>query len=448
MTTPGSHSRKRRFSKSLASSGQSFSIPTRWEELAPQDVSAHEQQYLAILAKHGLPPRSPVPLVGRYSKPRRWSAEELAACVDAHDRGIPIALMSAALNRNPQDIIYRLLDECAAAGVEFTEVGLRSPQNWNEQTIAAGRELFDAGLTAWRVAALFGVDFEGVEKTLYMGREGYGHAKKNPFAICTDHKQLVNAEVLRTISSPRDALDAFAGEGRFAEQLVASHPQARLLCVELDPRTYQAATSRMRWPSSVTWLQSDNLPVLATLRAEGQRFDLIDLDPFVSCRDQVDHVWPLLSDHASLLVTFGGEYRRSFIGTNRKAIARRYGFFDESASNSDYLEIIPSYFYGWLASEAAANGFILQTRCAIRYPNNCRFWLRAERSSPSACSSWLTANVEAQSGGFFWKNLYVPRFSEVRKKAAKDLVDASHKMVLHPESTKKKKHPEQVELAL
>lgn len=448
MTVQDSNIRKRRFSKSLTASGHTLFIPSKWEELSIQETTAHEEQYLSILAKHKIPARSPVPLVSRYSKPRRWTAEELAACVSAHGSGVPIALMSAALNRNPQDIIYRLLDECSASGIQFSEVGLKAPHNWNEQTISAGRELFEAGLTAWRVAALFGVDFEGVEKTLYMGREGYGHTKKNPFAICTDHKQLVNAELLRIIPSPSTALDAFAGEGRFAEQLIAAHPTTQLTCVEQDERACQAAAERREWPENVVWLQSDNMPVLARLRQEKRRFDLIDLDPFVSCRDQVDHVWSLLNDHATLLVTFGGEYRRSFIGTNRKAIARRYGFFDEVTLNSDYLEIIPSYFYGWLAKEAANNGFILQTHCAIRYPNNCRFWLTATRSEKKQCRDWCADNIDERNSGYFWKNLYVPRFSEVRKKAIQDIVEAGP--YLEKKSPKRNIFPstKQMELAV
>jgi hypothetical protein len=414
--------RKRRFSKILPSTGETFNIPDDWTRLQIVPQGAHDEKYLSILKKHRIEPNSPVPLVGRYSKPRRWSAEELAACVEAHHKGIPISLMSAALNRNPQDIIYRLLDECSANGISFAEVGLKASYKWNDAAVAAARDLFEAGLTAWRIAALFGVDFEGVEKTLYMGRDGYGHVKKNPFAICTDHKQLVNSEVLRIIPSPDHALDAFAGEGRFAEKVIEGHPHTRLICIEQDENTFNIGKTSRAWPETVSWFHSDNVHVMTRLREEGRHFDLIDLDPFVSCRDQIDYLWPLLDDRTALFVTFGGEYRRSFIGTNRKAIAKRYGFYDAEIQNSDYLEVIPSYFYGWLANEAASHGFILQVHCAIRYPNNCRFWLTAMKSSEVEVAEWKVQNIEEINGGYFWRDLYVPRFSEIRKKKIEELV--------------------------
>jgi tRNA G26 N,N-dimethylase Trm1 len=369
--------------------------------------------FLRILEKHGLEAASPVPLVGRYSKSRPWSAEELGACVNAHQRSIPTGVISASLNRNPQDIIYRLLDECYNHVGGFREVGLRSLKKWDEKTISVGRELFEAGLTAWRVAALFGVDFEGAEKLLYTKREDYGHAKKNPFAICTDHKQIVNRAILSSMPSPFRILDAFAGEGRFSTIARELFPETKILCVEQDPHTFARAVQN-KWDENTAWIEGDNLSTLASLAREHAQFDLIDLDPFVSCRDQIDLTWKLLRDEARLFVTFGGEYRRSFIGTNRKAIARRYGFVNDSLSNHEYLEVIPSYFLGWLAKEAFENGFIIDLHCAVRYPNNCRFWMSVRRSDRRECETWYNSHVAEQNGGFLWSGLRIPRFSEVR----------------------------------
>lgn len=415
--TTKARERNKRYSRALPSSGIPVQIPDAWSELAPQPVEVHEEAYLEILQKHGLPLACPVPLLGRYSKPRRWSAEELHACVRAFHRGVPIGQMSAALNRNPQDIIFRLLDELDDAAGKFGQGTVRNGEKWSEQKLAAARELFEAGLTAWRIAALFGVDFEGMEKTLYKGRSGYGHTKKNPFAVCSDHKQRVNEELLGKIQKVDRALDAFAGEGRFSETLVTHFPEAKVICIEKDEETFNRAIHDRSWTNNVHWLHADNLTVLRTLCAEKKTFDLIDLDPFASCREQLDLIWPLLSEHASLFITLGGEYRRCFISTNRTAIARRYGFRNDSLSNQEYLEIVPSFFLGWVASIAAANGFILTLDYSVRYPNLCRFWLKADQVGQKRAADWLGGIVEQGSGGARWKSLSIPRFSEVRDRS-------------------------------
>lgn len=409
--------RTKRFTKTLASNGSLIQIPNSWDELPILPLSAHDEVYVSILQRNGFEVRSPVPLVGRYSKARRWSAEELAACIDAHDKGIPLAIMSAALNRNPQDIIYRLLDECSDSTRGFTQVGLKNPKKWDDKAIAVGRELFEAGLTAWRVGAAFGVDFEGVEKALYMGRSGYGHIKKNPFGVCTDHKQVVNKAILTEIDKPKLVLDAFAGEGRFTEILCDLLPDALVTCIEQDADTFKTATTQRQWSEQVEWINDDNIKVLHELQRQGKKFDLIDLDPFVTCREQIDFIWPMLFDKSYLFLTFGGEYRRSFIGTNRKAIARRYGFNDLELSNKDYLEVIPAFFLGWVARQAALHGFVFRILYNVRYANNCRFWLEVVAADSHTCADWLSRTIAEESGGYRWRNMAIPRFAEVRNKA-------------------------------
>lgn len=406
--------REKRFSRPLPRTGVNISIPRTWQELRAVPSHLHDEKYVAILEKSGIAVASPVPLVGRYSKPRRWSAEELSACVKAHFDGVPIALMSAALNRNPQDIIFRLLDECSDTEGGFRQVGLKPDGKWSEVSLSVGRELFEAGLTAWRIAAVFRVDFEGIEKALYKGRENYGHVKKNPFAICTDHKQVVNRAILSRASSVAHVLDAFAGEGRFSETVCELFPDARIQCVEEKYSTYDRGREKCKWPTSVTWTHGDNVPVMKNLATTGVKFDLIDLDPFISCREQIDLVWPLLSNEGLLFLTFGGEYRRSFIGSNRKAIHRRYGFADEAMSNKEYLEKLPSFFIGWVAKQAALHGYVFDIQYCVRYPNNCRFWMQVRKKSPTDCEIWLNANVLVDEPQFQWKDLLIPRFSEAR----------------------------------
>ena len=196
---------------------------------------------------------------------------------------------------------------------------------------------------------------------------------------------------------------------------LAQGARASIDCVEKDSETFGRAQSLRAWKGTTRWLQGDNTDVMRSLAKGGVKFDVIDLDPFVSCREQVDLLWPLLADAAGLFVTFGGEYRRSFIQTNRIAIGRRYGFLDTTMANSDYLEVVPSYFLGWLASEAAKNGFIFELKRAVRYPNNCRYWLRAMRASSDECAAWLGSHTRPGSGGVRWEALLIPRFAELRK---------------------------------
>ncbi len=436
--------RVKRFTQPLKCSGIPVYIPSTWDELPIINIESHDPVFVEILKKHGLPIKSPVPLIGRYSKSRRWSAEELAACLNAHDRGVPVALMSAALNRNPQDIIFRLLDERHGKPGGFKEVGLKNSKKWTDILLSAGRDLFEAGLTAWRVAALFGMDFEGAEKLLYQGREGYGHVKKNPFAVCTDHKQIVNQAIIRRLSNIRRCLEAFAGEGRFAKIITETYPKAELLCIEQDSGTFAKGIAAHAWASNVKWIEGDNLQVIQDLIKEKVKFDLVDLDPFISCCEQLKDVWHLLNDQAALFITFGGEYRRSFIGTNRLAIQRRYGWLNETLSNKDYLEIVPSYFFGWVANQAANNGFILKIEYCVRYANYCRYWTSVSKSSSEECASWLKSNVIENESGFLWKDLPIPRFAQVRYKT--DELSNGQKNPLTEKKFNRIKISEQMEL--
>jgi tRNA G26 N,N-dimethylase Trm1 len=182
-------------------------------------------------------------------------------------------------------------------------------------------------------------------------------------------------------------------------------------------------------------MHEDNLNVLKGLNDAGEKYDLIDLDPFVTCREQMDLTWDLLNDRSALFITFGGEYRRSFIGTNRKAIARRYGFSNDTLSNSDYLEIIPAFFYGWVAQQSSKNGFILEIDYCVRYPNYCRFWTRSRKATAAECKEWYENNVEERDSGYLWKDLIIPRFAEVRYRTD-ELIQG---IPYTPKTTKKRK---------
>ncbi|NVM56654.1 MAG: hypothetical protein HWN51_00835, partial [Desulfobacterales bacterium] len=192
-------------------------IPRSWSDLKLVSKDQCDPRFLAILEQCGFGHLQPVvPLKARYSQGRRWTKEEFRACFMSWQSGISLTLIAAALNRNPQDMIFRLLDYCDREGLDFTERGhSEGSTNWTPAVAECAKLLFEAGLPAWKIATLFQVDFEYVEKQLFLGRHDYGHNKKNPFGINTDHKHLVNTKVLADSGdNVRGALDAFAGEGK------------------------------------------------------------------------------------------------------------------------------------------------------------------------------------------------------------------------------------------
>lgn len=407
---------RNRYVQPLPRVGVPVTIEECWDRIEVAPEEAHERVFVEILSRHGLSPvNSPVPLVSRYSKGKRWTHEEFEACFSAYQRGVPLTQIAAALNRNPQDMIFRLMDRCRILGIPFREVSLpNASKRWTNFTNEVALELFHAGLTAWRIAVLFRVDFEQVEKAMFAARKGYGHDKKNPFIICTVHKRLVNREILsRYKHKVNNALNAFAGCGEFTAALSEIVPQASTVSVELDRDVFEVAC-KLTPAENHRWVNSNNLEEFQQLRKACQKFDCIDLDPFVTCHEQLGEVWHLAHDNCLLLVTFGGEYRRSFIGSNRLAIKRRYGFFSDTLNNRDYLEVVPSYFLGHIAGLSSAHGFVFEVVRAVRYPNNCRFCLDVRRVSISAAQNWLATSTVELDGGRTWRDLSMPRFSEVR----------------------------------
>ncbi|MGI2881088.1 class I SAM-dependent methyltransferase [Vibrio furnissii] len=383
-----------------------------WADLANLPNDEHDACFIDILKKHGFEDLVvPIPLKGRYTRGRRWTLEEFEACYDAWVNGVSLTLIAASLNRNPQDMIYKLLDRCKENGIKFTQKGrAETTKNWNSKVKNCAEELFEQGLPAWKIATIFQVEFEHVEKELFVNRKGYGHEKKNPFTINTDHKQFVNESVIQSIEGDAlEALEAFAGEGRFTNVLIDAESIGRITSVEMDEDTF-AKLSQNIVSTDVELINSDNLEYFKNI--DGKKFDLIDLDPFVTCHEQLRIVWDFLKDDAYLFVTFGGEYRRSFIKTNRKSIYERYGFLDENSENSEYLEIIPFYFLGFVAEQASQQGFEFEVLRAVRYANNCRFWLKVSRTNSK---SWFKDKTVKDEKGHLFKGLQLPRFKEVRK---------------------------------
>jgi len=409
--------RPNRFSKPLPEgNGDTVILPNSWEQIKPVPEAQNDPRFLQILEQCGFTELKPVvPLKSRYTRGRPWTRQEFEACFNAWQAVSSITFIAAALNRNPQDIIYRLLDYCHQHGIEFTQRGRsEGSDNWTHEVAECASRLFAAGLPAWKIATLFRVDFEHVEKQLFLGRKDYGHNKKNPFSINTNHKHLVNEQVLlASCLKEFEALDAFAGEGTTTQIISNVFPEARIVAVESDRKTF-AVAQKKPWRKSITWELANNLDVLQRLVESADRFDLIDLDPFVTCHQQLRMVWPLLKSSALLFITFGGEYRRSFIISNRKAIALRYGFDDTTLGNKEYLEIVPYFFLGWVAHLAAHNRFTFSVLRAVRYANNCRFWLAVSSTQSQTASQWFQDHVSEKSGGYLFQGLNLPRFAQVR----------------------------------
>jgi len=384
-----------------------------WEQLKSVSLESHDQIFLEILKKHGFDNLLiPIPLKQRYSKGRKWSYNEFEACFKAWKEKKPLTLIAGALNRNPQDIIYKLLDRCQKENLKFTqkERSLTS-KNWTSSVKKCAEELFENGLPAWKIAVLFKVEFEFVEKKLFVNRKGYGHNKKNPFSINSDHKQLSNEQIVSSCDFKiTSALEAYAGEGRFTNILIETEALNKIVCIERDKDVFQNLKSNVK-SNKVNFINDDNTKILGTY--DLGKFDLVDLDPFVTCHEQLDTVWEHLNNKGLLFLTFGGEYRRSFINTNRQSIYKRYSFLDLELSNKDYLDIIPYFFLGYVGKKATENGYTFEVLKSVRYANNCRFWLKVKKTNNT--EDWCKKNIEISERGIEFKNIYIPRFKEIRK---------------------------------
>ena len=122
--------------------------------------------------------------------------------------------------------------------------------------------------------------------------------RKNPFAINTDHKQWVNTQVVNGATLQiRRALEPFAGEGRFTQTLLRLPWIQEIICIEQDEDTLGKLHTQVLAPS-VRIIAANNLTLLG--QAETGLFDLVDLDPFITCHEQLPLVWQHLNDQALL----------------------------------------------------------------------------------------------------------------------------------------------------
>ena len=63
---------------------------------------------------------------------------------------------------------------------------------------------------------------------------------------------------------------------------------------------------------------------------------------------------------------------------------------------------------------AARAGFSFEVERAVRYANNCRFWLKVTRTALPDTQAWLKRMTRQEQGGYRFTGLTMPRFKEVR----------------------------------
>lgn len=379
---------------------------------------AHEAVYLDILRRHGMDRADiPIPLQGRYTRPRRWTDSELEWAYEAWLAGETFHLITSTLNRNPQDIIFKLLELCKQRGVTFTEAGRNvDTAGWTNEVEACATELFAAGLPAWKIAILFEVNFEHVEKRLYAARSDYGHKKLNPFGVCTDQKRELNQLFAQQLGhEATDILDGFAGEGIGTMQYAEAFPASTVTAVEQDAETFLRLKEVTASYPNIDVVQDSIRSVLLRRIVErpGARFDLVDLDPFVTCWDVLDPAIEMLKPGGLLFVTFGGEYRRCFVGSNRLALARRYRLRLGHLDNAAMLEEAPRYMLGEVAEKAAMRGLLIEPLLVVRYPMIVRAYLRLRKPrSVAALFEGLNERVQRSEFGSRY-DVTIPKWKSV-----------------------------------
>lgn len=379
---------------------------------------AHDARFLEILGRHGFGGRPlSVPLQGRYTRPRRWKHSELEWAYEQWRDGKSFNFITAALNRNPQDIIFKLLDLCRERGEVFTEAGRSvGSANWNETVEACATELFGAGLPAWKIALIFDVDFEHCEKRLYAARSDYGHNKKNPFAICTEHKRRLNVSIAKAAAPEAvRVFEGYAGEGLSTNNYLSALPHAHIVAVEENADTADRLESGLNEPTRVE-IERDTAKralLRRILESPDDKFDLIDLDPFVSCADAIGPALELAKNNALLFLTFGGEYRRCFIGSNRKSLTKRYRVNLPDASNAEALQEIPKFMLGEVACQAMSQGFRIEPLVVVRYPMIVRAYLRLEKAkSAQVLIEWFSSAVARDARGARY-SVPIPKWRDV-----------------------------------
>lgn len=383
-----------------------------WAEIKTLPSNCHDPVFLNILNDFGFGNISiPVPLKKRYTKGRKWTAWEIDELKRLWANGYNLTFISAVLNRNPQDIIYKFI-RGEKLFEDFSQKGRsEGSSNWTSAVGKCAHALFAEGLPAWKIATLFQVDFEYVEKKVFSERDNYGHVKKNPFYQHTQHKNYTNRVMLDEAPfAINSALELFCGHGIFTKDIIHKNIP-HIVSIDSDEKIIERNKMELS-KSQVNFICADNLAIIPKLKQKQSHFDLIDVDPFTTCHEQIPLIWDLMADRCLVGITFGGEYRRCFITSNRTSIKKRYGFDAPNLNNQEYFDAIALYFLGWVAKQAKENGYGFEVISGVRYANICRFWVYAEQKQRP--NQWFKKVVREDDKGHCFLLQNLPKYKELK----------------------------------
>lgn len=141
-------------------------------------------------------------------------------------------------------------------------------------------------------------------------------------------------------------LDAYAGYGITTYDWLSSG--AEVTAIERNQKTYACLEENLHGPvgRTLTLHRADNRKVIKQLVASGERFNLVDLDPFGNAYEQTTLALPLI-DRGFLWLT-SGEHINMRRNWNRDVLVARYGegvlqCYEDKASIPTFPKIIESH---------------------------------------------------------------------------------------------------------
>ena len=120
-----------------------------WGGIKTLPSNCHDPVFLNILNDFGFGNIAiPVPLKKRYTKGRKWTAWEIDELKRLWVNGHNLTFISAVLNRNPQDIIYKFI-RGEKLFEDFSQKGRsEGSSNWTSTVEKCAHALFAEGLPA------------------------------------------------------------------------------------------------------------------------------------------------------------------------------------------------------------------------------------------------------------------------------------------------------------
>ena len=115
-----------------------------------------------------------------------------------------------------------------------------------------------------------------------------------------EREKLIVNRIVAAALKPSSVLDAFAGDGTSTR--IFAHSATQVFAIEKNPRTVDLLLG-LRQTRKLTVIRGDNLSVMPFLAPRS--FDLIDLDPYGNCNQQLEYAAQLRSENGVILVTSG-----------------------------------------------------------------------------------------------------------------------------------------------